>query len=231
MKITMTRTRKWLLVLTAVAVASMAVPQALAHTTTTYYPAYWQVDLRPDLRFTTSWPTGAHRDRVNDAVAQWNGRGQPMAFDRGTDRSNVNINVCPTANEIPMTWTDIPDSEGALAYFMGCSYTSNPSRLASGNVVFDSSRKWYTGTGDAGDGFLNLFSSLGGEYDLWSVLTHELGHATGFAGPFEEGHFDSNESICDDNDAQHTMCPGLKAGTERKRSTEPHEEHTFDARY
>lgn len=228
----MTRTRRWLLLLTAAtaAVAGLAVQPAQAHTTGAYYPLWWQVDQRPDLRLTTSWPAGAHRDRVNDAVAQWNGRGQPMSFDRGYDRSNVNINVCPTSNELPMTWTDIPDGQGAIAYFQGCSYAGT-TRLSGGNIVFDSSRKWYTGTGDAGDGFLNLFSSVGGEYDLWSTLTHELGHATGFNGPFEEGHLNPDEDICDDNGGQHTMCPGLKPGTERKRSTELHEEHTFDARY
>lgn len=48
-------------------------------------------------------------------------------------------------------------------------------------MVVGSSENWYTGTGDAPDGF-----QIGGacltdcQYDAWSVTTHEWGHAFGF---------------------------------------------------
>jgi hypothetical protein len=75
---------------------------------------------------------------------------------------------------------------------------------------------WYTGTGDAPDCC----------FDVWSVATHEWGHMTAFF-----GHFDEGGSICPDDSSRHTMCPTIKAATERQRTLELHDYHTFEAAY
>lgn len=98
-------------------------------------------------------------------------------------------------------------------------------------MVFDRDEDWYTGTGDANDGFLNL--CIGGcQSDLWSVATHEVGHMTGFVGgPNGDGHFDQNDPEGTCTGEVHTMCPSYEGGSEHFRTLEVHDRHTFTAAY
>lgn len=75
---------------------------------------------------------------------------------------------------------------------------------------------WYTGTGDAPSDTV----------DLWSVAAHEFGHVTGFY-----GHFSESSSVCDNNSSRHTMCSPIYGGTERQRTLNTHDEHTFSGAY
>ena len=207
---------------------------ALGHDGATYFPARWQVDLRPDWSFTSTFPGGDWRARVRDGVTQWNLAGQPLVWEQIGQRADFNPDVCPgTAATNAVHWRNIPDNTGALAYTTMCRYANNPQRMWSANIVFDSSRNWYTGTGDAPDGLFNNICALPPDcqWDAWSVASHEWGHASGFNGPFDSGHFNRNESICESNSSQHTMCPSLSIGTERMRTLEVHDRHTFDNAY
>jgi hypothetical protein len=215
-------------------VVPFAAQPAAAHTVADYFPRRWKVDLRPDWSFTAGFPGGDWRSRVRDGVNQWNNRNQPLVWEERAQRADFNPDVCPaTAGTNAIHWRDIPDDEAALAYTSSCTYGSDPSRVWSANIVFDSSRNWYTGTGDASDGFLNnaCFLPPDCKWDAWSVASHEWGHASGFSGPFDEGHFSEGDAICPDSDARETMCPGIYIGTERQRTIEAHEIHTFEGAY
>lgn len=72
---------------------------------------------------------------------------------------------------------------------------------------------WYQGTG----------SPSGNQYDLWSVMTHEMGHAAGFT------HINS---FCGTS-SMYTMCsgPGDFKGTNHPRSLSSHEKDDLAAKY
>lgn len=92
-------------------------------------------------------------------------------------------------------------------------------RLVRFTIVIDSAPaagSWYTGTGDAPSD----------RYDLWSVASHEFGHATGW-GP----HFAEDSPECPNDSTRHTMCGGIYIGTERQRTLTTHDIHTYDGRY
>lgn len=224
-------------VLAAMAVAMLVAGFAVradAHSAADYYPRRWQRQLNQDWAFTASFPTGAKRDRVRNGIAQWNNLGEPQQWREVSQRTDYNPDVCPpTYGMNSIHWRNIPDdSVGALAYVQRCTF-SGSTEIYSANMVFDSSRSWYDGTGDAPDGFANQICSLppGCENDFWSVASHEWGHMTGFSGPFHNGHFNNSETICAGNDGQHTMCPAIEIGTERMRTLEDHDRHTFQNSY
>ena len=75
---------------------------------------------------------------------------------------------------------------------------------------------WYSGTGDA----------PANDVDTWSVASHESGHATGFY-----GHLEYPSSICQNDSSMRTMCPVYHDGTERQRTLEDHDYHTFENAY
>lgn len=84
------------------------------------------------------------------------------------------------------------------------------------SMSIDAARTWYAGTGTPGSA----------QIDVFSVVSHEAGHATGWA-----GHFSLTESIGDDNAGQATMCPSVSPGTVRLRTLSSHDIHTFTAAY
>ncbi|HEX7166480.1 MAG TPA: hypothetical protein VF230_05815 [Acidimicrobiales bacterium] len=216
--------------LAALALVAGAGP-AWSHGQADYYPNRW-TNLTPQWFFDDDFPDGNKRARVRDGLAQWNGRNLPLQFAEVGEREAGfdPATDCPAPGNA-MFWQDIPDGMGALAITWTC---AGGGEIVNSSIVFDSSRSWYDGVGDAADGFLNQICSLppGCENDLWSVASHEWGHMTGFSGPFEDGHFDPNADICQsDPGPQHTMCPFLEIGTERLRTLEVHDIHTFEGSY
>lgn len=204
--------------------------QAFAHDANGYYPSKWQGDLTQDWFFTEGFPGGAKRDRVRDGVSQWNNLNQPMTFTEAAQRPDFDPMVCPDAGTNGIHWRDLPDANRQLAVTFRCTIGA---QLTSTNMIVDSTRNWYDGVGDAPDGFLGRICSLPPDcqWDFWSVSSHEWGHMTGFFGPFRMGHFNPGENICNSNSSQHTMCPDTRIGTERLRTLEPHDRHTFETAY
>jgi hypothetical protein len=84
------------------------------------------------------------------------------------------------------------------------------------SMSIDSDARWYVGTGNAPKGRI----------DAWSVVTHEMGHATG-----RYGHFKESEDVCPNNSHRQTMCPGIYPGTERQCTLGAHDIHTFRNAY
>lgn len=212
-------------------ILTLGTSPASAHTGSTYYPKRWVTKVAQDWFFTATFPTGDWRARVRNGASQWNGVNQPMKFTEVAQRSNFDPYKCPpTYGTNGIHWRNYDGRDGALAITGMC---STATELYSTNLTFDSSEDWYTGTGDAPDGFQVGTACVVGpcKVDAWSVASHEWGHMTGFDGPYDVGHFSRSEAICADDGGQHTMCPSIKKGTERQRTLETHDRHTFDAAY
>lgn len=208
-------------------------PPSNAHSAADYYPSYWQRDTSVNWRFEAGFPTDAYRSRVKDGIAQWNNLNQTMSFVQQAEAnySFSPLASCPSNYQQNAMWWQLIDGKGGIyASTNRCFYNDGSNELYSANVVFDKEENWYTGTGDADDGFFFCII-LDCEIDVWSIASHELGHAAGFAGPYDNGHFDSNAPICEDNEDQHTMCPFYVRGSERVRTLEEHDWHTFSNRY
>ena len=227
--------RKVLVSLAAAAVLLTLLPSsASAHAQADYYPTRWLNGGTRTWFFDDGFPTGNKRARVRDAVAAWNNLNQTLTFTEGAsaDSGFDYVNSCPpTAGVNAIHWRNIPDGQGALGITYTCSIGTE---IYSTNMEFDSSRSWYDGTGDAPDGFANQICSLppGCEWDIWSVAAHEWGHMTGFNGPFADGHFDPASDLCQSSPGpEHTMCPTIEIGTERLRTLELHDRHTFENSY
>lgn len=215
------------------AVLGLPAISADAHTVSNHYSRWWvdnsRGDLNVDWHFTSGFPSGSYRSRVRDGAAQWNALAQPMRFVEGSQVSNFNPEVCPSSYQYDgIHWGSIDGTGGTAAWVSSCFWVVNgvnTSELHSVQQKYDSAEDWYTGTGDANDGFLQLCIPSC-QIDLWSIASHEWGHSTGWG-----THLPANESICANDSNQNTMCPTYYGGTERMRTLESHDIHTFNGRY
>lgn len=199
----------------AVILALMIEP-ASAHDANVLIGKRWIRDKSVNYGFTPSGaPLQLWRDRTNDGINQWNSQNQAMTFTRVADYSDFDPTVCPPSYQKNGIHRRSRDGRGnVLAVTYTCVFAGT-NELYSFQVVYDQDEFWYISNGDASDDTM----------DLWSVASHELGHATGF------GHFGSNESICGNDSGQNTMCPTYYIGTERMRTLATHDIHTFSAAY
>jgi hypothetical protein len=201
---------------------------AAAHDQPNYYPQRWSG--ARGWFFTTEVPSGAVRDRLRNGLQAWNAVGQPFFFGGQLldQPPTVNPYSCNGQTAIGMWWRGIDGRNNTLGETAIC---TSGTTIVQANIIFDNSEYWYTGTGDAPSDPLICLRDHCGEFDLYSVAVHEAGHATGFAGPFNEGHFDAADAICSSDSTQQTMCPFTRKGSESNRSLESHDVHTFDASY
>lgn len=221
------------------AVLLIAAP-AHAHLKANYYPQTWQRDLSQNFFFTEGFPGGEWRDTVDRANNAWNNQGQLMGFTKIAQKPNFNPNKCPAnygTNGIH--WKKMDGKSGVfgggdLAYVSRCT-VKGTDEIFSANMVFDREENWHTGVAIPESDPV-IFGGCWGvgancPMDAWSVANHEWGHATGFSGPFEEGHFDPGGPECD-ADVEHTMCPFAKReGNVDWRTLSEHDVHTFTGSY
>lgn len=209
----------------SIAVLLVALAQAVP-ANANHLPAFgpaWPVN--PTIHPATSypWSSGDWSGRVLDARAEWVaiGTGRSISWS-STTVAHYNItNTCGTTNVIAMMYQQLDDWGWPNALGLTNYCTTSGTRTSAG-VAVDVRFDLYTGTGDAKDPLLGIYCN-NCEYDLWSILTHELGHAMG------GNHFSEDDAACPNSDARETMCPGIYAGTERQRTYEPHEEASFRA--
>lgn len=199
----------------ATAVGVLAVAFLSSPARANHAPAFgptWQTDVTPTYSFTPSVPAGEWRDRINNAVQQWNNVGEVLQFNgAATDSADRDPRQsCSGAGTVTMHRFNIDDGSGTLGLSGYCQYTSGGTGRFSSWIIFDSSEEWCTGTGNCYDGFLR--TGLGADIDLWSIATHEMGHVSAI------GHFESDDPVCEDNDSQATMCPFYSPGSERQRT-------------
>lgn len=204
---------------------------ATAHTPSTYFTQKWGFnEYRQTWAFTAGFPVDSWRDRVRDGVRQWNVIGEPVQFNEVAQVGNFTPpgpagGKCPPVGSNTIHWRSHDGLGGVYAYVMPCVYVYNgqaSSTLANVTMVFDLGESWYIGTGDA----------PGNQTDLWSIATHEWGHAIGYTGG-DRGHFSglSLECLQPQPIYNQTMCPSYPSGQEYFRSLEVHDRHTFQGAY
>jgi hypothetical protein len=116
---------------------------------------------------------------------------------------------------------------GAYARTISCNKTSGAFKEV--QIAFDNEQSWYTGTGGPSSS----------QVDAFHIATHEFGHATGW-GPHLGTSLDCDQVAPIDFGTWQTMCnsldvllddPGGEAGRTFRRTTEVHDQHTFENQY
>lgn len=206
-----------------------AADPAAGHSTGIYYPKPWNVNALTPLvvpysfgnlpSIGTNSATGEFAS-VEWGHQQWNALGQSLTF--STNGTESPVNYRPGCGQVPMdNWIyqrGIDGAGGVLAETVYC-WTNATGRGHSFSITFDGSEDWYILSGDAPPGRI----------DLRSVAAHEFGHAAG-----QIPHWDDDEdplSICVEGTAMETMCKFHYSGTERQRTLENHDRHTFTETY
>lgn len=191
-------------------------------------------------RFDSDFPGGKFRYRVNSGARQWV-RADGRALFRGylSRQEDIDSNKTPRSNLCPgptrngrntgvVHWIRLdgtPTKNNSLGATRRCYYVDGQGKpigeLASFHMWFDSAEPWYNGTGNA----------PAARKDLWSVATHEFGHATGFGYGKRRQHFSRAMPFCDNVKSQETMCPNYFPGSERQRTIGWRDRHAFRTAY
>jgi len=232
------------LVASAAVVGVLAASAAAAHFSVNYYKdGVYNRDLDANgaftYRFDSGFPGGRFRYRTNSGSRQWvraDGRGLfrgLLSRENDIDSSKTpGGKVCPGPKRDGrynglVYWLKLdgtPVKNNTLATVKRCFYvdeTGKPIELASFFMWFDSSEPWYNGTGNAPSA----------RVDMWSVATHEFGHASGFGYGKRRQHFSRQMSFCGDVKSQESMCPVYFSGSERQRTIGWRDRHAFRAAY
>ena len=189
-----------------------------------FYPRKWKRDKAVDWHFTDTFhPSNqAWRDRVKDGAQAWNNLYEPMFFVKQTEIPDFNATVCPDRyqkNAIHMS--NIDGKYGYAADTKTCVFNGDRTEMFSVQIRFDTAESWYVGS---------TYPPPYDRTDVQAWATHEFGHATGFHGPHDDGHFEGSGTHCTNNPKE-TMCPFMPYGYAYFRSLESHDIHTFDKAY
>lgn len=118
---------------------------ANAHTWQTYSPLQrWEIP-DPDWACINDIPTGSFRDRISNGVVEWNGRNQSVIF---YSLQQARVPYDPARCNLGFNYNSIhwePRDGTTLAVTHQCEQAGVEKR--STNMVIDSTRSWYTGTG------------------------------------------------------------------------------------
>ncbi len=204
---------------------------ANAHSAATWYPSVWGPGSLTDINFkyNDQFPTGAWRNRIEDAVTKWN----------DVQPNQISFQSLPNDNSknYSADCSHYSQEEDVVYYldFGQSFYGWSPAcYLANGNIkqfvmVFNSYWNWNRQTSDPGNT----------EIDALSTAVHEFGHAGGFYGHFSDTSAGGTCPLGDYSGWQ-TMCDSvgnLTGGTDNelgkkfRRTLESHDEHTFDNAY
>lgn len=237
-----TTVRTWM----TIALASLALggaADASAHTLN-FYPWYYPsgTDNIP-LYFDDDFPTGRARDRVADGAQQWNDLGRRFYF-RVSKTPSVSSSAdtapnglearCPTpqrdGRRVGLAHWGAIDGRGDTIAQVGLCWRNRTGgrHMESFRMYFDRTEQWYAGRGDSRVRNRRT-GAVENRHDVWSVATHELGHATGWL-----GHWRASGSFCSYSEhpgRMRTMCPFVAPGFERARTLAAADKHVFNSRY
>ena len=186
---------------------------ALAHSGGDAYPTRWKREQTVVYRFDGKVPGGKFRERVMDAAKQWNKLKPALNFKKAKGKGvRYPQSQCGSEYQDDVITMRDTGGGGALGVTTWCTF-SKDSEIHSFQIAFDKGREWYKGKK----------KPKAGQWDVFSVATHEFGHAAG-----RSGHFNDGGSQCKKN-PEHVMCPTLPKGD--KRQTAKHDKHTFKSAY
>ena len=171
------------------------------------------------------------RLRVEDGAVEWNPPPATMGFHRDdATYPSLNFENCSSTQSNQgdyqknrIGWQSAGDTD-ELARMAPCTFESEPDTLYSFKIRVNSqiAPNWWSGTG----------MTPSNEYDLWSAMAHEFGHATGFYNGLRHHWPEADsEGLCPEGVNRHTMCPGLIPGTIMMRNLEEHDSHTYNNAY
>lgn len=219
--------KAWPLFLCALLTLAAVPSPASAHQQYPWYAQKWVRDRSQTYRFVKGYPSGATRDRVVEQGDDWRALSGHMGFTLSTsaDYASFAWDVCPQPyGKNGIHWKNLERALGAVAVCTEA--TPSYTEVMSANMAIDSSPyagySWNTSAGEPSPT----------QWDLGSVASHEWGHMTGriIGGTDGLGHWDVESALCTSN-PKHTLCPSLLIGTSFRRSTELHDEDTFNAAY
>lgn len=175
-------------------------------------------------RFHDEFPGPEKRDRVKEAFGKWDAQGQELQFQQREEEPSAYSFDCSDYQEYNgVFYRDIPNEPNVAGWGSLCSHTSYPYPHPAHNfwLMLAQRGDWFAGS-DA--------DNIGqGELDFKGVVTHEVGHVTGFYGHFG-GDMCDGPALTDQ-----TMCSGLDFGfgssSTQARTLEEHDKHTFDNAY
>ncbi len=191
-----------------------------AHSWVPYYTASWPLGHRSIVYgFDNYWPLS--KSGIKNGANVWNAAGGSDGADFYNSLAQKNYSTSPC---------NLSDYSGAIHYrdlnVYGTSVLGRTDVCKVGATLhrfvlsIDSSgRTWYVGTGDAPSN----------QYDMWSVASHEFGHATGWV--YHLDYVTPGTSLCANNSGQHTMCGFYYVGTERQRTLGTHDLDTYESKY
>lgn len=210
-----------------------------------FYPWWYPVELGDvPVYFDSGFPGGRYRKRVRDGARQWTNLGRRMYFkvhrspsiksDADSPGNSIEAGFCPTpvrdGRRVGMMhWSPI-DGRGGVEGQTGWCWKGGDvgsKALKSFRVYFDRAEAWYAGTGDSS--VRNRSGRVENRLDLWSVATHELGHATGWY-----DHWNGSKAFCSYSSppgSYRTMCPFTNPGYERQRTLTGADKHVFRSQY
>lgn len=209
----------------ALLVGALAGTAWASHTNwSSYYDSRWPYPV-VQYSYTPSARAGFTTGRVTDAVNQWNGvSGSDLTYQLHVDLANNYDPAagCPAFTRNGLHWRYIdgtPSSNDKLGVTYRCTINAPTGKVMQNfEIALDSANNFYWGTGTPGTS----------QTDAWSVLSHEFGHASGWA-----KHWDDTtaETFCADNSSQNTMCKYNYQGTARQRTLESHDQSLVSAAY
>ncbi len=173
----------------------------------------------------SGWPSTLYA-RMPDAINSWNtwraAPGQPSFLWRGTTGDTGDFDNPCNSTYNGIYWRNLNgygQGSATLGLTRNCSTGLGlDARTHRGGVALNSTLTWHDGTG----------TGPTNSYDAWGVLTHELGHLTGWS-----GHF-ANAETCDNTSSTNTMCTFLDIQPNQYlwwRSLDAHDIHTWRAAY
>lgn len=191
-----------------------------AHTSSTYYfgSREWFPSRNVNYYFHTSLPnTSDWRNSIRAGDGVWDALGgttEPDFFSQTVSSSGYSCAGGAGSGRSAVHYGAIDGATGILGVTTWC-IPSGEYYLDAFRILYDSAEVWYSGSGDAPPD----------QRDVRSVSAHEFGHATGFY-----GHFTASD-LCGDVGTDQTMCGYYTPGTERFRTLETHDVHTFEGAY